>query len=137
MPQPRKQYEKKQVLIPLYNAENGISTGEFVEILKCNRNTARRILLEMQKEGLVTETGIQTVSYNASAKQNVKHNKAGLRNNLNPWRITVAVKGYVDTVSAPVESEPQIPKPSIAGCLKTKLDSTIVTKFSTIRSIHI
>jgi len=28
-------------------------------------------------------------------------------------------------------------KITYAGCLKTKLDSTIVTKFSTIRSIHI
>ncbi|HZY25431.1 MAG TPA: hypothetical protein VFE71_06365 [Bacteroidales bacterium] len=114
MPQPRKQYDKKQVLIPLYASCEGISTGKFAEILDCNPGTARRILVEMKQEGLVTETGIQTISYNASAKQNIKHNQAGLKNNLNLWKITEAGKKYVDTVSAPVESEPQIPikKPS-------------------------
>src|SRR5665647_3374456 len=95
MPQPRKQYDKKQVLIPLYASCEGISTGKFAEILDCNPGTARRILVEMKQEGLVTETGIQTISYNASAKQNIKHNQAGLRNNLNPWRITEAGKKYV------------------------------------------
>lgn len=109
MPQPRKQYDKKQVLIPLYNAENGISTGEFADILDCNRNTARRILVELKQEGLVTETGIQTVSYNASAKQNIKHNQAGLKNNLNPWKITEAGKEYVEkTVIDPLIADEDV-----------------------------
>ena len=98
----------KQVLIPLYNTEDGISTGEFGEILHCNRNTARRILLELQKEGLVSETGIQTQVCFGKTKQSVTQKQEGLRNNLNPWKITEAGKKYVDTVSAPVESEPEL-----------------------------
>lgn len=108
MPQPRKQYDKKQVLIPLYASCEGISTGKFAEILDCNPGTARRILVEMKQEGLVTETGIQTVSYNAKSKQSVMHNQEGLRNNLNPWKITEAGKKYVDTVSAPLIADEDV-----------------------------
>src|SRR5665647_896406 len=109
MPQPRKPYDKKQVLILLYNAENGISTGDFEDILHCNRNTARRILLEMQKEGLVSETGIQTQVCFGKTKQSVTQKQAGLRNNQNPWKITDVGKEYVEkTVIDPLIADEDV-----------------------------
>ena len=96
MSQPRKPYDKMQVLNPLYNTKDGISTGEFVEKLKCCRSTARTILVEMKREGFITETGVQTRVCIGKLKQSVRREQEGKPNNKNLWKITEAGKKYVE-----------------------------------------
>jgi predicted ArsR family transcriptional regulator len=79
MAQPQKKFNKIQILTSLRSSPKGMSTGEFKSIIGCTRNTARTILVKLKQEGLVSETGVQTIVRG----QSITHIKAGVTNNRN------------------------------------------------------
>ena len=58
MPQPKKEIDENNILLPLYREyPAGLSTGELSELMGVSRITGRIKLLELQKQGKIKETG--------------------------------------------------------------------------------
>jgi hypothetical protein len=82
MPQPKKQFDEKNVLYPLYREyPAGLSTGELSELINVSRITGRKYLIEMQKEGKIKETGTSNRHIEGEA---VARNLKG-HSNYNEW----------------------------------------------------
>jgi deoxyhypusine synthase len=85
MPQPKKQFDEKNVLLPLYREyPAGLSTGVLSEFMNVSRITGRKKLLELQKAGKITETG---TSNRHIEGESVSRNLKG-RSNFNEWILT-------------------------------------------------
>lgn len=87
MPQPKKEFDENNVLLPLYREyPAGLSTGELSELIGVSRITGRKYLLEMQKAGKIKETGTCSRHIGGSA---TKRNPKGKPDH-NEWLLTQA-----------------------------------------------
>jgi hypothetical protein len=87
MPQPRKEFDENNVLLPLYREfPAGLSTGELSELMGVSRITGRKYLLELQQAGKIKETGTSNRHIEGEA---LKRNPKG-KSNYNEWRLTQA-----------------------------------------------
>jgi hypothetical protein len=87
MPQPRKEFDENNILLPLYREyPAGLSTGELSELISVSRITGRKYLLELQQAGKIKETGTSSSHIGGEA---LKRNPKG-KSNYNEWRLTQA-----------------------------------------------
>jgi hypothetical protein len=85
MPQPKKEIDENNILLPLYREyPAGFSTGELSELMGISRITGRIKLLELQQAGKIKEVGTSNRHIEGEA---LKRNPKG-RSNYNEWKLT-------------------------------------------------